>query len=70
MAGRPTAFGVAAAGEAGARAALNMLKNEYMQTLGFVGCKSAAEITRDVLGPSPGAAARLLATQAPALERA
>ena len=60
MAGRPTAFGIAAGGQAGGEAALNMLKNEYMQTLAFVGCKSAAEITREVLGPSPGAAARSL----------
>ena len=60
MAGRPTLFGVGAGGRAGGEAALNMLKNEYMQTLGFIGCKSAADITRDVLGPAPGAAARLL----------
>ena len=60
MAGRPTAFGIAAAGQAGGEAAINMLKNEYMQTLGFVGCKSAAEITHDVLGPRPGTAARSL----------
>ena len=60
MMGRPTAFGVAAGGQAGGEAALNILKGEYMQTLGFIGCKSAAEITRDVLGPAPGAAARSL----------
>ncbi len=63
MAGRPTAFGIAAGGHAGGEAALKMLKNEYMQTLGFIGCRSAAEITPDVLGPSPGAAARWIDNQ-------
>jgi (S)-mandelate dehydrogenase len=52
MAGRPTIFGVATAGQAGGEAALKMLKREYMQTLGFIGCHSAAEIGPEVLGPS------------------
>ena len=52
MAGRPTIFGVATAGQAGGEHALKLLRREYMQTLGFVGCHSAAEIGPDVLGPS------------------
>src|SRR5262249_15061281 len=60
MFGRPSAFATAAGGQAGAERLLTLLKREYMQTLGFVGCKSIADITRDVLGPAPGAAARSL----------
>jgi isopentenyl diphosphate isomerase/L-lactate dehydrogenase-like FMN-dependent dehydrogenase len=54
MFGRPTIFGVAAGGQAGGEHALKLLSREYMQTLGFVGCRSAAEVGPEVIGPGPG----------------
>jgi (S)-mandelate dehydrogenase len=59
MSGRCTLYGVAVGGEAGAYHALQLLKEEYRQTLGYVGCLNAGEIERDVFPPpaAPVAAA-------------
>jgi isopentenyl diphosphate isomerase/L-lactate dehydrogenase-like FMN-dependent dehydrogenase len=53
MTGRPTLFGTAVGGQAGAEHALKLLRMEYLQTLGFIGCRSAAEIDSDALAPVP-----------------
>jgi L-lactate dehydrogenase (cytochrome)/(S)-mandelate dehydrogenase len=42
--GRPTLFGVAAAGQAGAAKALAIVRNEVDQTLAQIGCKSFEEL--------------------------
>lgn len=49
MMGRCTLYGVAVAGQAGAEHALALLRTEYRQTLGFVGCRNALEIGPDVI---------------------
>jgi isopentenyl diphosphate isomerase/L-lactate dehydrogenase-like FMN-dependent dehydrogenase len=47
--GRPTLYGVAMAGEAGARRALAILKNEIDTTLGFIGCPRMADVDGSVI---------------------
>jgi (S)-mandelate dehydrogenase len=49
MAGRPTLYGVAVAGEAGASHALSLLRTEFRQTMGYVGCRRVADIGPDVI---------------------
>jgi (S)-mandelate dehydrogenase len=50
MAGRPTLYGMAVGGEAGASHALSLLKTEMIQTMGYVGARNVDEITRDIIG--------------------
>ena len=45
--GRPYVYGLALAGEAGARAVLRNLKADFDLTMGLSGCKSIAEISAD-----------------------
>jgi isopentenyl diphosphate isomerase/L-lactate dehydrogenase-like FMN-dependent dehydrogenase len=47
MIGRPTLYGVAAAGEAGASRAISILQEEIERTMAVLGCTSLAELTRD-----------------------
>jgi (S)-mandelate dehydrogenase len=47
MVGRATLYGLAAAGEAGAARALEILKTELTRTMGAIGCRNVASITRD-----------------------
>ena len=49
MMGRATLYGVAAGGEAGASRAISLLRDEYKQTMGYTGCRTVGEITRDVI---------------------
>jgi (S)-mandelate dehydrogenase len=49
LSGRPTLFGVGAAGQTGAEKALGILKNEMRQTMAFVGRQRAGDISRDDL---------------------
>jgi isopentenyl diphosphate isomerase/L-lactate dehydrogenase-like FMN-dependent dehydrogenase len=53
MAGRPTLWGTAVAGEAGATHALDLIRNEFLQTMGYIGCARVADIGADVLAPPP-----------------
>jgi isopentenyl diphosphate isomerase/L-lactate dehydrogenase-like FMN-dependent dehydrogenase len=53
MVGRATLYGTTVAGEAGVAKALALLSREYAQTLAYVGCRNAGELTRDILA-SPG----------------
>jgi (S)-mandelate dehydrogenase len=48
MIGRATLYGTTVAGEAGVAKALALLSREYAQTLAYVGCRNASELTRDV----------------------
>lgn len=53
MIGRPTLFGTAAAGEAGATRALEIFDAEIRRTMGALGCADIVSVTRDrVLLPS------------------
>ena len=47
--GRPYAYGLALAGEAGVREVIRNLVAEFDLTMGLAGCRSVAEITRDSL---------------------
>ena len=53
MSGRPTLYGVAAAGQAGAEHALKLIENEYRLTMGYVGCCRPEEVTEDVIAYRP-----------------
>lgn len=62
--GRPVVFALAAAGEAGVRKAVEMLRDEFELTMALSGCRSIEEITRaHVIAPwdsqSPRVAPRL-----------
>jgi isopentenyl diphosphate isomerase/L-lactate dehydrogenase-like FMN-dependent dehydrogenase len=55
MIGRATLYGVAAAGEAGATRALEILRAEIRRTMGAIGCRDIASVTRDhVVLPADG----------------
>jgi lactate 2-monooxygenase len=47
--GRPYAYGLAIAGEAGVREVIRNLKADFDLTMGLAGCRSVAEINRDRL---------------------
>jgi len=47
--GRATLYGVAAGGEAGARRALEILREEVDMTLALIGCQNIAELGPDFL---------------------
>jgi L-lactate dehydrogenase (cytochrome)/(S)-mandelate dehydrogenase len=47
--GRATLYGVAAGGEAGARRALDILREEVDMTLALIGCPNVAELGPDFL---------------------
>ncbi|HEY5052571.1 MAG TPA: alpha-hydroxy acid oxidase [Solirubrobacterales bacterium] len=51
--GRPALWGLAAAGEAGARSVLALLRDELELTLGLCGCTSPAELTPAHVRPAP-----------------
>ncbi len=51
--GRPTLYGVSVAGEAGAAHALGLLHREFDTAMAYTGCRSIAEISRDVLWTPP-----------------
>lgn len=48
LAGRPTLYGIAMAGQAGADKALAILKMEFEKTMAYVGCRNLAELTPDI----------------------
>jgi isopentenyl diphosphate isomerase/L-lactate dehydrogenase-like FMN-dependent dehydrogenase len=49
LVGRALCYGLAAGGEAGAGRALDLLAGEVRRTMGLAGCRSVAEITRDLV---------------------
>lgn len=48
MAGRPTLYGTAVAGMAGAAHAIQIFRNELDKTMAYTGCRSVEEITTDI----------------------
>lgn len=52
LVGRPAVYGMAADGRAGVSAVLDILTDELVTTLGFVGCRSFAGVTAEVLASS------------------
>jgi hypothetical protein len=48
MIGRATLYGTTVAGEAGVAKALALRGREYAQTLAYVGCRNAGELTGDI----------------------
>jgi len=53
LAGRAPLWGLAAAGEAGARHVLELLRDEILLALKLVGCVSPADVERDRVAPLP-----------------
>ena len=51
--GRPYVFGLALAGEDGVREVIQNHIAEFELTMGLTGCRSVAEIDRDMLAPAP-----------------
>ena len=51
--GRPTLFGVAAAGQAGAARALQLVRQEIDMVMTQVGCRAFNELDRSYLWPAP-----------------
>jgi (S)-mandelate dehydrogenase len=51
MLGRATLFGAVAAGEAGARRAIEILRDELVRSMRLSGVRSIAEIGPDLLAP-------------------
>jgi isopentenyl diphosphate isomerase/L-lactate dehydrogenase-like FMN-dependent dehydrogenase len=49
--GRATLYGIMVGGQAGAERALSILQNELRRTMAYVGCRSIAEVSADVLAP-------------------
>jgi (S)-mandelate dehydrogenase len=52
MIGRPTLYGLAAAGEAGVERALSILTTEFDRVLGQLGCNSVADLTPQHVRPA------------------
>jgi (S)-mandelate dehydrogenase len=52
MLGRATLFGAVAAGEAGARRAIEILRDELVRSMQLSGVRSIPEIGPDLLAPS------------------
>jgi isopentenyl diphosphate isomerase/L-lactate dehydrogenase-like FMN-dependent dehydrogenase len=53
LAGRAPLWGLAAAGQAGARHVLELLRAELELALQLLGCRSPAELTRDHIRRAP-----------------
>ncbi len=54
LVGRSAVYGMAAHGRDGVRAVLDVLTDELRTALGFVGCRSFADVSPDLLAPSTG----------------
>ena len=49
MIGRPTLWGTAVAGEAGAARAIKLYREEISRTIAYLGCTSIEQLNRDFL---------------------
>jgi (S)-2-hydroxy-acid oxidase len=47
--GRPVLWGLAAEGEAGVRHVLELLRSEFDLAMALCGCRTVADITRDLI---------------------
>jgi 4-hydroxymandelate oxidase len=50
---RPIAWGLAVGGQAGVADVLRILRDETLNAMALTGCRSVAEITRDLVAPAP-----------------
>jgi 4-hydroxymandelate oxidase len=55
LVGRPIAWGLAAEGEEGVASVLGILRAEVVNAMALAGCRTVAEIERDLVAPAPGA---------------
>ena len=55
LVGRPAVYGMAANGRDGVKAVLDILSDELVTALGFVGCRSFADVSAQVLASTTGA---------------
>ncbi|MBL8702152.1 MAG: alpha-hydroxy-acid oxidizing protein [Alphaproteobacteria bacterium] len=51
LVGRATLYGIATAGEAGAAKVLSMLATQFEKNMGYIGCRTVAELGPHVLAP-------------------
>jgi len=63
MAGRPTLYGIGAGGQPGAEKALNILHKEFEKVMAYVGCRTLAEVSPDVLAFPPRGYRRAMAAE-------
>jgi isopentenyl diphosphate isomerase/L-lactate dehydrogenase-like FMN-dependent dehydrogenase len=54
LVGRPTAWGLAAEGEAGVAGVLSILHAEFENAMALTGCRTVDEIGRALIAPAPG----------------
>jgi isopentenyl diphosphate isomerase/L-lactate dehydrogenase-like FMN-dependent dehydrogenase len=64
LVGRATLYGVGAGGQAGAERAIGILRNEFEKTMGYIGCRTVAELNPDtvVRGRRPDHGAQVRST--------
>ena len=53
LVGRPVVWGLAAEGEAGVASVLEILRAEFENAMALAGCRSVAEIGRELVAPAP-----------------
>ncbi len=63
MAGRPTLYGIGAGGQAGGEKAISIMQKEFEKVMAYVGCRSIAELTSDVLAYPPRGLPRAMAAE-------
>lgn len=53
LVGRPVVWGLAAEGEAGVASVLEILRAEFENAMALAGCRTVAEIGRELVAPAP-----------------
>jgi len=53
LVGRPTVWGLAAAGQEGVEGVLGILRSEFENAMALTGCRSVAEIGSSLIAPAP-----------------
>ena len=53
LVGRPTVWGLAAAGQEGVEGVLGILRAEFENAMALTGCRSVAEIGPSLIAPAP-----------------
>ena len=54
LVGRATLYGIAAGGQPGAEKVLKLLATQFEKNMGYVGCRSTAELDRDIFAAAQG----------------
>lgn len=54
LVGRATLYGIAAGGQPGAEKVLKLLATQFEKNMGYVGCRSIAELDRNIFAAAQG----------------